>query len=177
MGSNERANRVTRQAADQAFIDGLTKYADKLSMLTIAGTAVKVADVVAALKAEITAENAVAPAKATWEAAVQGAKDQRAKTKAAFSGVKQTIQLMFAGQAEALGDFGLKPRKARTPLTTQQKAAAAAKAKATRKARGTMGSKQKRDVKGDVAGVTVTPIKTLPTATQPPTGSPAKPAG
>ena len=152
MGTKPKFNRVEQLTADQALVDGLTKYADKLSALMVGGAPVKVADVVAALNAEIAAENAVAPAKATWEAAVQAAKDQRAKTKATLTGVKQSIQLMFAGQAEALGDFGLKPRKEPAPRTPQQKAAAVAKAKATRAARGTMGTQQKKAVKGDVAG-------------------------
>jgi hypothetical protein len=43
----------------------------------------------------------------------------------------------------SLADFGLNPKKARTPLTIEEKAAAAAKRKATRAARHTMGSKQK----------------------------------
>jgi hypothetical protein len=187
MGTRQKTNRVKQLAANQTFINGLTKHADKLSALTVGGAPVKVADVVAALKAEIAAENAVAPAKATWEATVQAAKDQRAKTKTALTGVKQSLQLMFAGQVETLGDFGLKPRKQPAPRTPQQKAASVAKAKATRQARHTMGSVQKKAVQGDVAGVTVTPITvthvsppaTTSTATSAPAGSSvtaAKPA-
>jgi hypothetical protein len=178
MGTRQKTNRVKQLAANQTFINGLTKHADKLSALTVGGAPVKVADVVAALKAEIAAENAVAPAKATWEATVQAAKDQRAKTKTALTGVKQSLQLMFAGQVETLGDFGLKPRKQPAPRTPQQKAASVAKA---------MGSVQKKAVQGDVAGVTVTPITvthvsppaTTSTATSAPAGSSvtaAKPA-
>ena len=158
MGTRQKSNRVKQLAADQTFINGATKHADKLSALMVGGAAVKVADVIAALKAEITAENAVAPARATWEATVQAAKDQRAKTRTALTGVKQSLQLMFAGQVETLADFGLKPRKQPAPRSPQQKAASAAKAKATRQARHTMGSVQKKAVQGDVAGVTVTPI-------------------
>jgi len=51
---------------------------------------------------------------------------------------------MFAGDAAVLADFGLKARKARAPPTTEQKAAAKAKAEATREARGTKGPKAKK---------------------------------
>ncbi|HEY6463270.1 MAG TPA: hypothetical protein VIY73_24050 [Polyangiaceae bacterium] len=46
-----------------------------------------------------------------------------------------------------------------TPLTTEQKAAAAAKRASTRAARGTKGPKQKAKIKGTVTGVLVTPLK------------------
>jgi hypothetical protein len=72
--------------------------------------------------------------------------------------VKATV-----GGATDLADFGLTPKKVPTPPTVEAKAAAAAKRASTRAARGTMGSKQKQDVKGDVTGVTVTPV-TAPTA-------------
>jgi hypothetical protein len=50
------------------------------------------------------------------------------------SGARQAIKIAFAGHADQLGDFGLEPPKVRTPLTADQKAEAAAKAKATRAA-------------------------------------------
>ncbi|MGH7435516.1 MAG: hypothetical protein ACRENE_07560 [Polyangiaceae bacterium] len=158
MATTNKENRINRLAADQALINGLNKRAATLSTFTVGGATLKTSDVIAALLAEIAAENAVAPARASWEAAVQAARTQTAKTKAIASGVTQSLQLIFKGQTEALADFGLKPRKQPAPRTPQQKAAAAAKAKATRAARNTMGSQQKKAVKGDVTGVTVTPV-------------------
>jgi hypothetical protein len=71
-----------------------------------------------------------------------------------------------------LADFGLRPKKAPTPLTVEEKAAAAAKRKATRVARNTMGSQQKKAVTGTFVGVVVTPIWTAPI-----TPAPAAPNG
>ena len=51
-------------------------------------------------------------------------------------------------------------------MTSEQYAARAAKARATREARGTTSAKQKLTVKGDVTGITVTPI-TAPTEAAP----------
>jgi hypothetical protein len=72
--------------------------------------------------------------------------------------------LMFANAPDTLAVFGLKPPKARVPLTTAQRAAKTAKAEATRIARGTASKKQKAAIKGNVAGVTITPLITPPAA-------------
>jgi len=57
-----------------------------------------------------------------------------------------------------LADFGVQPRKQPAPRTSAQNATAAAKAKATRIARGTKSRKQRLAVKGDVTGVAITPV-------------------
>ena len=57
--------------------------------------------------------------------------------------------MAFAGQMDTLADFGLTAR-AKHVATPEEKIASAAKAKATRAARHTMGSKQKAAIKGTV---------------------------
>jgi hypothetical protein len=80
-----------------------------------------------------------------------------------------------------LADFGFAPPKAAT-RTPEEKAAAAAKAKATREARHTLGKSQKKTVKGNVTGIVVTPVTSAPPtavsvsgATPPATGAAATP--
>jgi hypothetical protein len=87
----------------------------------------------------------------------------------------------YASAPQQLADFGMQPPKARTPLTSAQLAARAAKSKATRAARGTAGRKQKAAVTGNVTGVDITPVTSTspapaapPAATQQP--APATPA-
>jgi hypothetical protein len=96
------------------------------------------------------------------DAAETGAKDALAAAQAAQAKVgpilRAYVRLVlaaFAGATQTLADFGLAPPKARTPMTAQQLAARAAKAKATRVARGTTSKKQKLAVKGDVTRDTV----------------------
>jgi hypothetical protein len=176
MATNSRSNRVTQQVSDQALIDGLNKHAATLASFSVGGENIKAPDVITSLKADIAAANAVAPAKAAWQVTVQAATSQRAQTGALVAKVKQALLVTFAGQVDALADFGLTPRKARAPLTSEQKAAAAAKARATRAARNTLGTQQKKAVKGNVTGVTVTPVVRAPVAATPPaTASPASP--
>ena len=90
-----------------------------------------------------------------------------AKVDPVIRAYKRFLKAMFTGATQTLADFGIAPPKARTPLTTEQKAAAKAKAEATRKARGTTSKKRKLAVKGDVTGVLVTPITAAPASPAP----------
>jgi hypothetical protein len=89
----------------------------------------------------------------------------------------QSYLVSLLGNAPStLADYGLAPRKVRAPLTSEQKAAAAAKSAATRAARHTMGTVQKKGVKGNVTGVVVTPINALSPSASPATGAAAQTA-
>ena len=68
------------------------------------------------------------------------------------------VKLTYSESPDVLADFGLPPKKVRTPLTAEQQAAANAKREATRTARGTTSKKAKQAVKGNVVGVSVTPV-------------------
>jgi hypothetical protein len=83
---------------------------------------------------------------------------------------KAFVKATFIDSPAALADFGivLKPRKS---PTAEEMTAAVAKRASTREARHTMGPKQKLEVKGDVTGVVVTPVK----ASQPTVPAPSSP--
>jgi hypothetical protein len=148
MSTKNNANRVTQQATDQKLIDGITKHEQAITSLTIGSTSYKPTDIIAILQARIAAANTTLSTRATWQSAVLADKSELTKTQTVVSGVRQAILLMFAGAVDTLADFGLKPRKARAVRTPAEKAEASAKAKATRAARHTMGSKQKASIKG-----------------------------
>jgi hypothetical protein len=82
---------------------------------------------------------------------------------------------MYANAPDTLAVYGLEPHKVPAPRTAAQKAATAAKAVATRKARGTTSKKQKLAIKGDVTGVTITPT-TAPTSAPSPSAQPVSTA-
>src|SRR3984957_13958364 len=174
MTTKEKTNNAVQLAADQALIDGLVKHGATLVTLLVAGSTVQTTDLVTVLKARIAAIKLALTTKATFMAAVAAAHAEIANTAALVSGARQALKIAFAGQIETLGDFGLKPRKARTPLTTEQKAAAKAKAEATRKARGTMGAKQKKAITGATApaATPAAPAPAAPEAPPPPTPAP-----
>jgi cell pole-organizing protein PopZ len=84
------------------------------------------------------------------------------------------LKVTYGGSPDVLADFGIQ-QKRRATSTVDVKAGAVAKRKATRAARHTMGTQQKKGVKGDVTGVVVTPITAAP-STVPAPGSPTPPA-
>jgi hypothetical protein len=164
-----KPNNIQQQAADQSLISGLTKHEQSLSSFLVGSTSFKTSDIITALQARIAAANTAQSTRATWLTAVKANANERASTKALVSGVRQQVQVMFAGSVDTLADFGLKPRKVRAAPTPEEKVAAAAKAKATRAARHTMGSKQKKGVKGTVTTIVAS---TSPTASPPAAPSP-----
>ena len=119
-------------------------------------------------------ENAISQvdtAKASWKGALKNLADAQAKVGPTLGAYRSWVQATYGNAPATLADFGLAPPKARAPLTTEQQAAAVAKRKATKAARHTMGTVQKKAVKGNVTGVVVTPIPApLPTAASPAAG-------
>ncbi len=88
------------------------------------------------------------------DAHVTGAMEARAqlasqlsRVKAYQAALKAAVTSYFGAESPQLVKFGLKPKKARTPLTSAQRAVRAAKVIATRKLRGTKGSVQKAAIK------------------------------
>ncbi len=172
MSTSGKNSRITSQAADQKMIDGFNKHATDIVSLVIGAATIKTADIITVLRARLATSNTVQSTRATWQAAVQADRDERAKTKAYVDGVKQALQVVLSGSIDGLADFGLTARKPRV-LTPEQKAVAAARARATRVARGTKGSVQKKAIKGAVtATLVVTPVASPPVAST----APAAPA-
>jgi hypothetical protein len=145
-------NRGQRIASIQKLVAGLTQHADTLSTLMIAGTSHKTTDIISTLQGVLSSAQTVVTAKANWQAAVQADKQGRAKNQPLISDVRQALYVAFGNSIDTLADFGLTQKKTRVPRTPAQKAASTAKAKATRAARHTMGSKQKAQIKGTVTG-------------------------
>jgi hypothetical protein len=166
MSSTTSKTKAAALAHVQALIAGTTKHFPN-GQFTIGSTTYTAASLIQVFQGLVNAMLA-------RDAAQTGAKDALAAEHAAQKQVgpvllayKRLVLVTFANATQTLADFGLTPLKARTPLTTQQRAARAAKAKATRIARGTTSRKKKLAVKGDVTGVLVTPVHT-PTAAPPP---------
>jgi hypothetical protein len=168
MSANSKVNRPSRQTADQKLIDGVNKHESTLPALLIGGASITPTDIRTTLQARIATANTAVSTRATWQAAVKADIDERAKTQTFVSGLRQALKVAFADSIEALADFGLTPRKVPAARTPEEKAQATAKAKATRTARHTMGTKQKAQVKG-----TLTPSQPLGDETKVPAAAPA----
>ncbi len=164
--NNPKRNRNDQAAGDQSLLDGINKHSATIPAIFIAGAAVPLKDIVTTLQARIEAAKNVQPAKATWLAAVQADRDQHAKSATLVAAFKQTLSVFFSGQVDTLADFGLTGRKTAV-VSPETRVAAAAKAKATREARHTMGRKQKAKIKGTVPAAAP---EVPPAATPPVTG-------
>ncbi len=157
------------------FITGLRKrFPNGSQTLTFGGggVATTVDAAVANLQALVSNRTAVTTAQAAAAAAVD---EENAKMPALLAFLRALdgfIKFTFGADATALADFGLAPPKARTPLTAQQKAVAAAKREATRQARGITTAAKKKAVKGNV---TATLVVTPSASTEAP-AAPAAPA-
>ncbi len=105
-------------------------------------------------------------AHASLKDAVSALRSTKGKVGPILKDLRRLLVMMYRGDTGLLTDFGIAAPKAPKPRTGEQNAAAAAKAAATREARGTKSPKEKRAIKGNVTGVSVTPI-TAPAAAAP----------
>jgi hypothetical protein len=181
MSTTTSKTKAAALAHVQALIAGTTKHLPSGSF-TIGSTTYTSASLIQVFQG-------LANAMLARNAAETGAKDALAAEQAAqtqtgpiLRAYERLVLAAFANSTQTLADFGVAPPKVPTPLTAQQLAVRAAKAKATRVARGTTSKKKKLAVKGDVTGVVVTPV-TAPTAATPavpappvtPASAPAQP--
>jgi hypothetical protein len=139
--------RLSRQAADQKMVDGVSQYMSQLASIHVAGHSMTPAEMVQLLQSRLDAAKAVIEAEAALRAAIQAERDLRVKTATTVSSLRQLVGGMFSQAPDMLAVFGLKPRKG-SSLSAEARAQAVLKGRATRKARHTMGKKQKLAIKG-----------------------------
>ena len=158
----------------EGFIAGISKhYAG--ATLQMGGQAVPASTVVTTFQACIDACNAVEPVEVARTAAVAKADATVAAARPLARTFKAMVYAAYDTDAAVLADFRLEPRK--EPVTTPAaRVAAAKKAAATRKALGTMGSRQKKEAKAKLAAGSVANVEPTEPAEPAPTAAPATPA-
>jgi hypothetical protein len=144
--SGKSTNVAEQVALAQAFIQGVHKHLAKTPLI-IRGRVVKPTELEKTLQQRIDLLHGVQAARGALAAAVSKVKAHQASTRGELDGFQQLVMAMYADNAVVLADFQLAPRKKRS-LSIDTKAAAAVKRVATRKARGTMGSRAKAKVHG-----------------------------
>jgi hypothetical protein len=173
--------KATTQADTLAHLQGLITGLQKQlpsGQFTLLSTVYTTATLVMALQGTIAALTALITAHAALKVTLAAWETEEAKMGPVVQALRRTLQSMYANAPDTLLVFGLEARKVPAPRTTAEKAASAAKAEATREARGTASKKAKSAITGNVTGVTITPI-TAPTAAapeQPVNAQPAPPA-
>jgi hypothetical protein len=166
--SKRAVTKASLQLRLRGLIAGTQKHYPNGS-LTFGGATYTSSALIQLLQSLDDATAAVDAAKAKEQDALKQQRNVKAKVGPVAQAYRSYLVALHGNAVEPLADFGLTPKKAPAPRTAEQKATAAAKRKATRVARHTMGSKQKKDVKGTVTTtVVVTPRDgSQPVATPP----------
>jgi hypothetical protein len=147
----------TDVAAAQQLIAGTNSQFTKTQKLSFASDTYTPAQVLAQLTLFVTLRQAVDTARAALAAKLSAEDAQLPALRAFMKTYKAFVKATYANSPDVLAAFGLAPKTKKAP-TVQTLAAATAKREATRTARGTKGSVQKKGVKGAVTGVEITPI-------------------
>ena len=164
--SMSKANQAQTLALLQALISGLQKHYPN-GQFTFGNVVYTTVSLVTLFQGLIDAINKVNTAQASARDFVSAMIATEATVGPVFTLLRRNLRDSLGTTSQTLLDYGLTPAKARTPLTAEQLAAAKAKAKATRIARGTASKKAKNAIKGNVSGVTVTPNTVVPAPASP----------
>jgi hypothetical protein len=160
----------------QNLIVGANKhFPDASQSLTFGGATRTVTALTQLLQSYVDLRATVLASQAATKTKIATERNQTPSLLAVIDEFVAFVKVTFGNQPDVLADFGLAPPKARTPLTAEQKAVAAAKRAATRTARATKGKVQKKAVKGAVsATLVVTPLAGPPpvVTTPPPATTP-----
>jgi hypothetical protein len=140
-------SRTTTQAKDQQILQGISTDLQTMSTLPLGATTYTPGSLAAFIQSRIDAANAVNTTRASWLAAVKTYEAINTQAKAVVSDLRYLVMGAFGPTSPKLADFGFSPPKQATQ-TQEAKAAAAQKRAATRKARRTLGKRQKAKIKG-----------------------------
>jgi hypothetical protein len=153
----------------QALITGINTMLTGVDPFVLGNVTISRADLLAKLQSVITAASATKAAQTAYHNAVQSERTLNAAVAPVRAQLKLYLQSRFGKTSTQLQSFGFAPAKV-PDKTVAAKSTAVTKALATRKARNTLGKKQKSAIHGTVAAPTP-PAATAGT-NPPPTSSP-----
>ncbi len=155
-------SRTTRQKNDRAtlatqLIAGLQSEVPPTQTLDFASQSFTPAELIAQLERLQSLRAGVNAARAALAERLSEEEAQMPALLATMKGLVALLRVRFGGSPATLLKFGLSEPKVHPP-SVKTLAAAAIKREATRQARGTKGSRQRKALKGNVVGVEMTPV-------------------
>jgi hypothetical protein len=140
---------------DQAkhLIAGTTKHLTGITQVILEGSTYTPTDITNKLTQIVTIRSDVDAAKASTKAKLATETNFMPALRSFLAAYVSYVKAAFGSTPDALADFGMQPKKARTPATVEQMAAAVAKRAATRAARHTMGPKQRLPLRRGTRGI------------------------
>jgi hypothetical protein len=147
-GSNH-GTKVDLQAVYQALVSGMQTYYQPTDTFHMPDGTYTRDELITQLNGFVAAAQATKASNAQWRSDIQSERTVEQKAKVLRTALKGIVTARFGVGAAAILKFGFALPKPRKP-SAETKAVAALKAQATREARGTKGSVEKRKVKGNV---------------------------
>jgi hypothetical protein len=141
-----RHAKSTKAQRDRSMVAGLKRHAQHLGTLAEARGLGSADAVAARFQAHLDAMDKVATTYFAWRSAVREEERLESEIKALLRRMAPYLSGVF-GDAATLFDFGLKPRKP-AKIGVEKMLRTIEKRNATRKARGTLGKRQKKAIKG-----------------------------
>jgi hypothetical protein len=186
MATSLKSNRVQQLAAEQKLIDGTKQFLMQVPTIMVGSQTMTPAEIISVVQGRIDKGHAAAAAADARTAAVKADRDERQKTAPVLKAFTRIVIGMFMQSPDTLGAFGLKAPKV-AQKTVADKAAAADKAIATKKARGPIGRIQRSKVHAvapapvaapTAAGATAAPatVSPAPAPSAAPNAGPVTPA-
>jgi hypothetical protein len=126
----------------RALVAGIPLHCPN-AIFTVAGQTFTAPQAVTFIQSVLNAVATTATTKGAWKDAIQAEEKIVAQDGTTVKEIRSNIGMMFSNAQNTLTDFEIAPRKIPAPLSAAKRAAATAKARATRLARGTTSKKQK----------------------------------
>ncbi len=142
-----RANKTTVIDTCARRLRALASYVEGTSTIAVNGRKLAHADVVASYRRCLDARATVARLRAQLEEALGAVAETDANRLETDTALRAWVRAEFGVESKEAIDFGFTPPR-KPELTVDAKALAAARRKATRAARGTMGKRQKEEIRG-----------------------------
>jgi hypothetical protein len=142
-----KKSHVTKYTAARNVIAGLEKRWSARAKLTVHGKDYSREELVRLFRSQIEALEAIRVARAALTFAVAREREIARQVESQIPKLRLTVHCKFGSSPDVLADFGWTQPKKPGPKTVAAKVAGAEKLRATRKARQTMGKKQRKKVR------------------------------
>jgi hypothetical protein len=149
------------------LLSGAQKHMSGVTSVTLGSASYTPTQLGESLQAIVDLRAAVEDAKAATQAKIVAEEARMPALHSLMAAFVAYVRTAYGNSPDVLSDFGLKPKKSKTPLTVEEKAAAVARRAATRQARHTMGKNQKAAIHGAVPTTAPAPSPTPPQAPAP----------
>ena len=151
------ANQTTELVRVKQAIVGISKHLGGAATLLLAGQTFTPTSLVALLQAFVDEATAIDTAKASLRDLFLKERDDAKSLRRVLQALRSYVVALYGNDAAAiLADFGFTPHKA-PAVKPETRVVAAAKNVATRKARHTLGKRQRKGIKGVVETPAVSP--------------------